>query len=226
MLSVCTSSTEVELAALGDLMVLLGTTASSSGMSLAIQQSSDWCERYITNSQGGSIRRSVVRETVAGSGSQQLMLSRTPVLKVGRIFSSTTTADATEYCSTDFRLDDPDAGFVSLTNDAGFAWDAIWRQGLTRYPQPSAVTKNWLVEYEAGWQFACTSSTGTDWLTTTTGKTIPGEVERAVLLKAAEFYQGSSRGIESMRVGPLHVNYGSESLDPVAELLSLYRRVF
>ena len=223
--SVCTTSTESQLARLGDLLTLLGATASSSGMDLALTQASIWTERYITNSLAGSIRRSVVRETVAGSGSQQLMLSRTPVRKVARLFDATDTCEATEYCSTDFRLEDPDAGFVTLTGNAGFAWDAIWDWHISRRPRPAAIARPWLVLYEAGWILNETSSTCSAWISTSTGRTLPEDIERAVLFKAAEFYQGNASGIESMKVGPLSLNYSSESLDPISELLALYRRL-
>lgn len=221
----CTTSTESALANLGDLLPIVGATASSSGMDIALVQATSWVERHITNSLAGSIRRSVVRETVAGSGSQQLMLSRTPVRKVSRIFDATDTCEATEYCSTDFRLEDPDAGFVTLTGDAGFAWDAIWGQHISRYPRPAAIARPWLVEYEAGWILNETSSTCAAWLSTSTGRTLPEDIERAVLAKAAEFYQGQTTGIASMTVGPLSVNYGSEQIDPVVGLLAPFRRL-
>ncbi len=222
--SVCTTSTETQFAAIGDLMVLLNSTASSSGLDKALTDATAWTERFVTNRIAGSIRRSLVRETVAGSGSQQLMLSRTPILKVVRMFDATDTGQATEYCSTDFRIEDADAGFVTLTNNAGFSWDYVPDYYLDRYPRPGQVVRRWLVEYEAGWQLACSSSTG-KWASVTTGRTLPEDVERAVLLKAADFAQGSvGQSISGMRVGPLALNYASESLDPVVELLSPYRR--
>ena len=221
----CTTSTESQLAAISDLMVLLGSTASSSGLDLALTGASDWVERHITNSLNGHIRRHVIRETVAGSGSQHLMLSRTPIRKVARMFDATDTCEATEYCSTDFRIDDEDAGFIALTNDAGFDWDAVWQYNISRYPRPSAVQKRWLVLYEAGWVRNETSSTCSAWLATSTGRTLPFDVERAVLLKAAEFAGGSATGIKSMTVGPLSVNFGSEQQDEVAKLLTPYRRI-
>jgi hypothetical protein len=226
-ITACTTSTESQLAAIGDLMVLLSSTASSSGLDLALTAATDWVERYITNARGGSIRRQVVRETVAGGGTQNLMLTHTPVRKVIRMFDSTSTGTGggTEYCSTDFRLEDPDAGFVTLTNDAGFRWDAVWGHHISRQPRPGAVARRWLVQYEAGWIFNETSSTCSAWLTTSTGRTLPFDVERAVLLKAAEFAGGSATGIKSMTVGPLSINYGSEQQDPIAQLLTPYRRI-
>ena len=55
MISVCTSSTDTQLASLGDLMTMLGATASSSGMDLALTQASDWATRYV----GHELRRQV-----------------------------------------------------------------------------------------------------------------------------------------------------------------------
>lgn len=225
MIHVCTSSTEVALASLGDLMVLLGSTASSSGLDTALTAASRWVERHITNSQGGCITRSVVRETLPGYGSQSLMLTRTPVLAVAHLFDATDTGLATEYCSTDFRIEDPEAGLLTRTDDLGFQWTPGVSWNIESYPRPATVTRPWLVDYEAGWQLTPSTSTDGRWLASSTDRTLPEDVERAVLLKAAEFAQGSNRGIEMMQVGPLRVNYGSEALDPVIELLAPYRRL-
>lgn len=221
----CTTSTETQFAALGDLMTLLNSTASSSGLDKALTDATAWVERHITNSQSGSIRRWVGRETVAGTGTQQLMLSRTPVIRVVRMFDSTDTGNATEYCSTDFRIEDPDAGFVTLTDDAGFARDYVRDWYLDEFPRPGQTTRPWLVEYEGGWQLNCSSSTD-KWASVTTGRTLPEDVERGVLMKAAEYASGGGGPtVSSMRVGPLALNYASEGLDPVVELLAPWRRL-
>lgn len=224
MLSVCTSSTQEQLARLGDLLVLLGTTASSSGQDIALTRATRWVETYLTGEQGGSIRRQVYQESIAGYGSQRLMTSRTPLASIQRMFDDTSTGDATEYCSTDRRIENADAGFIELTNVRTFAWDAIDLGQVHFSPLPSAANRRWLVVYEAGWQLEC-SSTANDWLTTTTGQTLPGDVEHAILMKAAELYQGSAAGVESMQVGPLRMNWSSEASDPVIDILSPYRRV-
>lgn len=219
----CTTSTETQLAALGDLMLLLGATASSSGMDRALTAATSWAERYITTRRDGSIRRWVGRETVAGSGSQQLMLSRLPVQRVVRMFDSTDTGNATEYCSTDFRIENAEAGFVTLTSDAGFAWDKVVDWNIEMYPRPAQVTRRWMVEYEAGWQYACSSSTG-EWATVTTGRTVPDDVSTAIAMKAAEFYDGGTPQ-SSMRVGPLALTYntGGDDIGPAEQLLAAYR---
>lgn len=225
MLTVCTTSPDSALAELGDLLTLLGATASSSGHWKALVGGSEWVERYVTNSRSGVLRRQVYLETVAGRGSQRLMLSRVPVLGIGRMFNATDTGDATEYCSTDYRLEDPDAGFLEMRSNAGFGWNSVSDWNIVAAPRPAAVYRPWLICYEAGYQLACASSTASDWISTTTGRTLPEDIERAVLLKAAEFYSGGGVEMESMKVGPLGLNFKEDSVDPIVELLAPYRSV-
>ena len=218
MISVCTSSTNSQLAALGDLMVMLGATASSSGMDLALTQASDWANRYV----GYDLRRQVYQETVASYGNQRLMLDRVPILKVQRFFDSTSTEDANEICSSEFRVSDADAGF--LDRDQGFRWTAQERWNLGKYVVPNSELRPWLVVYEAGFQVGETSSTDDKWATTTTMNTLPPTVERAVLLRAGEMYQGMT-GVQSMKVGPLSVTYSSEGQDKPEGLLYPFLRI-
>jgi hypothetical protein len=218
MLTVCTSSTNAQLAQLGDLMVMLNATASSCGMDLALTQASDWATRYV----GYELRRQVYEETVASYGTQRLMLDRVPILKVQRFFDSTSTGEATELCSSEFRVSDPDAGF--LNRDQGFRWTAQERWELGKYVVPNSELHPWLVVYEAGYQVGETSSTDDKWATTTTMNTLPPTIERAVLLRAGEMYQGME-GVKSMKVGPLSVTYSSEGQDSPEGLLYPFLRV-
>lgn len=224
MINACTTSTESQLAALGDLMALLGATASSSGMDQALTDATDWVDGHVTGDAGGSVRRSVWAETLPGVGSQRLMVSRTPLWAVQRMFNGTDTGTATEYGSTSLRVENRDAGFIELVGDAGFRRTDIVDWSLGAYPRPAAMTRPWYVVYEAGWQFRPSTSTS-EYVTTSTSRTVPGDVVRAVLLKAAELYQGGD-GISSMSVGPLSLSYGGEGGTNVVErLLSRYRRV-
>ena len=225
MLSVCTSSTETQFGSLGDLMVLLGATASSSGMDLSLTQATAWAERYVLGNASGVLRRQVYEETVAGTGSPRLMLSRTPVWRIQRFFDSTDTCEATEYCSTDFRLARPDAGFVEMTGNTAYPWTGFYNSYINVSPQSGAMTRPYLVVYEAGWQFKETSSTSSNWVTTTTSRTLPEDFEAAVLQKAASMYQGGGYGVEQMKVGPLELNYSSGAPDPIVSLLAPYRRL-
>jgi hypothetical protein len=218
MISVCTSSTDSQLAALGDLMTMLAATASSSGMDLALTQASDWAESYVRY----PLKRQVYEETVASYGSQQLMLSRTPILSVQRFFDSTSTGEATEFQSSEFRVSNADAGFIG--RDQGFRWTAQERWTIGNYVVPNSELHPWLVVYEAGYQIGETSSTDAKWATTTTMNTLPPVIERAVLLRAAEMYQGSA-GVSSMKVGPVSVSYKSESQDSPEKMLIPFQRI-
>lgn len=227
MLTVCTSSTETQLATLGDLQSLLGATASSSGMDFALTAASRWVERYIGNDAGYVARRQVYTETVAGYDMPELMVSRTPVWGVQRLFYGTDTGTATEYCSTDFRIADAEAGLISFTNDRVPGWDAFRRHNVESTPYPRAVDRSWLIVYEAGWQLNETSSTGT-FVTTSTHVTMPEDVQYATLLMAQRQYEGGGRMPGSMKVGPLSINYSSgwaDDADPVMALLARYRRL-
>jgi len=219
-LTVCTSSTEGQWGNLTDLMTMLGATASSSGMDLALTQASKWAETYV----GYPLGRSVYLETLPSYGTQRLVTSRTPIRGVERLFDTTDTGSATALTSTEYRLQDPEAGFIE--RDAGFRWTAQERVNLTTYTPAGSETRPWLVVYEAGYVFDETSSTGDQWATTSTGRTLPEDVEQAVLLRAAEMYEGSA-DVQSMRVGPLaltHRSEGSNNTSPEG-LLAPYRRV-
>ena len=218
MISVCTSSTDSQLASLGDLMTMLAATASSSGMDLALTQASDWADTYVRY----PLRRQVYEETGASFGTQRLMLSRTPILSVQRFFDSTSTGDATEFQSSEFRVSDPEAGFID--RNQGYRWTAQERWNLGSYVVPGSELHPWLLVYEAGYQVGETSSTDDKWATTTTMNTLPPIIERAVLLRAAEMYQGSA-GVSSMKVGPVSVSYKSESQDSPERMLLPFQRI-
>ncbi len=202
------------------LLDMLGATASSCGMDAALSASSDWVTRYITQKSGASLHRQIYSETVRGSGRQSLMVNRLPLSGVQRLFNSTTTADATEFCSTDFRIESQEGGLITRTNDAGYSptTNAAWN--FTRNPRPTHVLRPWLVVYEAGWQFAESSSTCM--VTTSTGRSLPFDVEHAVLIKASNLYQGGG-DVSMMKVGPLELNYSSEGQDEAEMLLTPYR---
>ena len=218
MISVCTSSTDSQLASLGDLMTMLAATASSSGMDLALTQASDWADTYVRY----PLRRQVYEETVASFGTQRLMLSRTPILSVQRFFDSTSTGDATEFQSSEFRVSDPEAGFID--RNQGYRWTAQERWNLGSYVVPGSELHPWLLVYAAGDQVGAPSSADDKWATTTTKNTLPPIIERAVLLRAAEMYQGSA-GVSSMKVGPVSVSYKSESQDSPERMLLPFQRI-
>ena len=218
MITVCTSSPDTQLASLGDLMTMLSATASSSGMDLSLTQASHWAETFVRY----PLRRQVYEETVPGFGTQRLTLSRTPIVQVQRFFDSTSTDDATEFASSEYRVADPEAGFID--RDQGYRWTAQERWNLGSYVVPNSELRPWLLVYEAGYQVGETSSTSDNWVTTTTMNTLPPMIERAVLLRAAEMYQGAA-GASSIKVGPVSVSYKSESQDAPERILLPYQRI-
>lgn len=226
-LTVCTSSTEGQLASLGDLMVILGATASSSGIDRALTTATKWAETYV----GYPLGRAVYQETLPAYGTRKLMLSRTPVRGVARLFDSTDTGGtAKELTSTEYQLQDQEAGFIE--RDVGFAWTAQRATNLTSYIVAGSETRPWLVTYEAGYTFLETSSTEDKWETTSTGRTLPEDIEEAILIRAADIYNGQDAALGGrIKVGPLELdNTRSESAGGASNqsaegLLQPYRRV-
>ncbi len=63
--------------------------------------------------------------------------------------------------------------------------------------------------------------------TTSTGPTLPADIEQAVLLKAVEFVRGGVGNVQSEAVGDLSVSYfgASNYRSEAMELLAPYRRL-
>lgn len=232
MLNVCVSaSSTVGLALTCDLREELGTTATSEDarMNRLILRASAWAETYV----GRDLRAQIYQETVPAFDSPYLMLSRYPIIAVLRMFDTTATCTATEYCSTMYRIEDSEAGILS--RDAGFTWTADRRQsasdlslGLTEAILPGRETKPWLVEYVAGYIFPqAATSNGiytTQGGTTSTAPTLPTDLGDAVLLKAKQYFEGGG-DIKSRKVGDLQIQYVDRRDRELEELISPFRSV-
>lgn len=226
MLTVCTSSTGEALATLNGLKREIGmsTTATSDDERLTdcILQASAWVEDAL----GYPPLVQAYEETVAGYGSLRLTLARTPILAVDRVFDATSTADATSYTSSQYRVEDADAGFLTLITDTAFSWTAESRVGLTGWTVPRSESRPWLVDYWAGW-VGPDGTTSTVWGATSTSRTLPRAIERACLLKAQEWYDGMA-GVTSKKVGDLAITFASggpdAASDPTAALLKPFMR--
>jgi len=243
-LVVCSSSTEQDYTTTGAVMLELWkatTTANVDStqqiqyLSTLIRRASAWADRYV----GRPLHLQTYSETVAAAGDDVLALSRRPILAVLRLFDSTATSDATELTSTEYRVEDAEAGF--LGRDGGFAWTAqqtlsagAFSLGLTGAILPGRVTRPWLVEYAAGYvPIDGMATSSPNWSTagpngtTTTGRTLPEDVEQAVALKVKEWWEGQAAGgVTSERIGDLAVTYagrGEGALGPAEELLASYR---
>jgi len=235
MLNVCVSasSTDGALATTAGLRLLLGEAASTTINEVYYQSLIVRASRWLEQRLGYPCQAQTYLETVPAYGSQQLMLGRTPIRTVLRFFDSTSTDTATEYCSTDYRIEDPEAGLIG--RDAGWAWTAGSRYYLGKTVVANSELKPWMVEYIAGWWPVDVSTCALNYSTagvvvnaTSTVRDFPEDLEQAVLLKAAEFLRlGPSGGVSEESVGDLRVTYiGRENYRSEAEdLIKPYRRL-
>lgn len=207
-----------------------------------IDRATDWAERVVRYPLRGP---ETYQETVAAFGRRTLRLSRTPIRTIERLFYGTATCTATDYTTdtgSGIRVEDAEAGLLS--RNAGFSWSVslgpaaveLGGMGLGLQADPDAAfgeRQPWLVEYIAGWALdgvdtgSANYSTGSPIFgTTSTGRTLPFDVEEAVILKAADRYSGAS-GITSKRVGDLAISYATAELGAGAaeRLLGPYRRL-
>lgn len=232
MLNVCVSSTDTDFATTGDLMFELfgstttgtvATTQEINRLGTLVTRASRWAETFL----GYPLAEQVYLETVPAFGSRSLLLARTPVVKYLRGYDGTDTGTAGELLSSEITFDSREAGLLS--RDAGFNWtNPITLGGLTDIISPDLETRDWMIEYIAGYRV--NGSTSTAWGKTTademwtTGPTLPDDIIHAVVLKAAAWY-GRTDGVVSKRVGDLAIQYRSEGLDASEMLLNPYRRV-
>lgn len=242
MLTVCVSASDPDLATTGDVMLeLFGatttdqvtTTGELNRISALVRRASAWAEVYV----GYPLLAQVYSESLPAFGGRRLMVSRTPLRAVLRLFDSTATCTATQLLAScgEFLLEDMEAGL--LARDEGFEWSETVRTsagtfnfGIMDYHQPGMEERPWLCEYAAGWVplGGITSSSDNYDATyaTSTAPSVPEDVRHAVTLKAAAWFQ-NPLGLVSKRVGDLSLQYRSESEGPgLAEaLLNPYRRI-
>jgi hypothetical protein len=235
-LTVCASSTDSDLTTTGMLKNLLGTTSTGQDafLSLLIRSASKWAENYI----GVPLSLQSYSESVPGYNRLQLMLDRTPVRAIDRVMDATDTG-ASQILSSDFTVDSPDAGI--LTRTQGWNWTPLVEGHsfdaavpLTLTPLPGQELKPFLVDYRAGFTYGGITTGSPHWSTekgtTSTGRTLPEDLELAVLFKAQEFYEGGQVPA-SESLGDLSVNYRSLGTDSegqqitrATEILDRYRR--
>lgn len=222
-LQVITASTDQDLTTTGRLRrMIYGATATATQdgtvLSDAIRDASRWAQTHIGYPFAGV---ATYRETVASQGRRSLMLSRTPVLAVKALYDTTDTGLA-QVLTTQVRLENSDAGII--TRDQGFAWSAslmppgaagpFYPSGLPldAVPLPGQETRPWLVDYVAGYTYDGLTTDSANWSTaggsTSTGRTLPEDIERGVLYKAQGYVIGEDE-VESEKLGDLAVNYRS-----------------
>jgi hypothetical protein len=216
MISIIRASTGSDLTTLDAVQDILGAPTSDEGLlSRYITRASRWADTFV----GRPLAAAVYQETVPAFDTRTLMLSRTPIRSLLRVFDSTATSEANDY-STQVRIEDAEAGLLSM--DVGFAWTPSLSQDMTLSPIPGQETRPWLIEYEAGYVIGGTTSTAGG--TTSTGETLPDDIEQAAIEKVRHFYEQRG-GVTGMKVGDLSINYASGGEDAASELLTPYRRI-
>lgn len=213
MLAVCTSSTQADLVGLEDVQEMLNAPSSEEAyLARLITRASRWAETYV----GYPLLCQTYVESVPGSGTKTLLLSRTPIRSLAKIIEgSSSTSDGLLLDSTSYTVDDADAGTVR--RDLGFLWSPQVGSDIARSIVPASETRNYWVEYEAGYLYPGDETTGPD---------LPEDIQQAVIEKVAQLYERSGN-VASKRLGDYAVTYKSESegaSDP-SDLLDPYTRI-
>ena len=228
-LTVCTSSTGIDGCVIKTAKALMGIAGASDDAllgTLAVR-ALESIEAYL----GRPVRLQVYSESVAAYGSRTLMLSRTPIRVVLRAFTATDTGTAPPLSSTDYRIEDAEAGLIS--REAGFAWTAPIGTEFVDFYRPGQEAQPWLFEYAAGYRV--TGATSTEYGITSTGADLPGDIAQALDETVKGWYLARTQdvNVESVSVGSLSMTFrdtaaavGGASLPLSAtKLLSRYRRL-
>ncbi len=216
MLTVSLKTTDPDYTTTGELKArLFGTTSTSTGsdalLSGIIRAASRWADGFV----GYPMALQRYDELVPTFGRRNLMLARTPVRSLN-VYESTED-DAYEVTSTQFHVEDRDAGLIS--REDGWPWTVPTELELEERPLPGEESQPWYVVYEAGYTYAGLSTDSPHYSTaagtTDTGRTLPEDVEEAVLVKCRLIYEESVEGgqVESEQLGDLRTNYRSGGTD-------------
>lgn len=194
---------------------VLGTTSTANETAQAntLKRATAWAESYV----GRPLRLQTYSEVVAGYGDFYLLLTHRPIRRVVRVFSGTDTGTATEYTSTEYSID---PGTGRLYRPAGYPWTVTRGRPpsggfaldpVEVQPIPFGEMQSFLVEYSAGYVGEDgTTSTGDG--STSTGRTLPHDIEAAILAKAGEWVKFGAYGgpqVTNKSVGDLSIGYSS-----------------
>lgn len=225
-LQTCVATTDADLTTTSQVKTMLGTTLTSDDahLSTLIRRASRWAEAYV----GYPLSAQSYLETLPSHGTRRLTLARTPVRAVTGLFRGTDSADYTQVDSSDFAVN-AEAGF--LERAAGWEWTAPVEGDLVLHPLVGQEIPDWRAEYAAGYTYAGidtgSSLYSTVKGTTSTGRTLPEDIEAAVVAKTIGWYQGDEN-VVARSVGDLRIQYGTfgggEAADPARALLGPYRR--
>lgn len=225
MLRVCTSSTESSMLSLTAYKAAVGTTTTADDeiMQSALNRATALIEGYI----GYPLRRQVYLETLAGYGSLELQVTRTPLRAIEAIYYGSELVDPSSY-------DIASEGAGLIYRELGWPWSAGIDWDLSPRVTPKSESRSYTAVYESG--YCINGSTEDGWLTT--GEPVPAEIESAAIAAATFLYKGAGRdpSIQTKKIGDLSITYqgggsafggGSQSVglpDSVKGMLSHLRR--
>ncbi len=94
-------------------------------------------------------------------------------------------------------------------------------------PWPGSEDAPWLVDYVAGYTRGGIDTGSNNWSTvkgtTSTGRTLPQDIEQAVIQKVMTWYE-QDEDVLSKSIGDLTVTYDVIAEDPATKLLAPHRR--
>lgn len=227
-----TSDAQLTTTAMVKSMLGSTSTGDDSMIDLLITQASRWAETYV----GYPLSAQRYLEVSPAYGSRRLMLTNSPLRGIANgPFNATDTGTAEELTTTEFRVN---SAASILDRNNGWDWSAPpFRRpfgfGLTVTQWPGQEEPTWLNDYVAGYTYGGISTGSDKWTTrggtTSTGRTLPEDIERAVILKTITMFEGND-GVAEKWVGDLRVRYGSFEANAVivdqAQLLLVpYRRI-
>lgn len=228
MLTTVLASTESMASDTDALRRLIGTTSTGDDVrqTASLKAATRWAESYI----GYPLFVASYRETLPSFSTRRLMLARTPVRAVEQLLDSNSTDEGSEILTSEFSID-REPGF--LVRDFGWDWSAPVETDLMPTPRAGQELELWMADYKAGWTFGgidpASGNYSTVGGTTSTGRTLPEDIEEAVLLKAASLFEGTEN-VDEEELGDLRVVYNRRSVQtdkpaPHELLLGSYVRV-
>jgi len=231
------ASTDPQLTTTGYVKSLMGTTSTADDATLdtLITAASKWAESFV----GYGLSAQRYLELAPGYGSRRLMLSQMPLRAIPNgPFTASDTGEAIEIDSTTIRVNRA-AGL--LDRNEGWAWTAPlvprpFGFGLTETQWSGQEEPLFLVDFVAGYTYGGVSTGSNLWSTrlgtTSTGRTLPQDIEDGVALKVIEMFDGVE-GVLEKQVGDLRVRFASlgrerdanNMLTPAEKRLAPYRRM-
>jgi hypothetical protein len=178
-------------------------TSEDANISVSILAASKWAEGYV----GYPLSAQKYRECLPSYGTRSLKLFRYPVRAVPLLYNTTSTEDGTQVETSEYQLN---AAAGLIQRPTGWAWSAPSEVYLDSRPLVGQEFPDWLADYVAGYTYGGVDTGSSLWSTekgtTSTGRTLPQDIEEAVIAKAVGIYEQTEDVVEE-KVGDLSVRY-------------------